>query len=385
MIWVLVVLVIGLLAALVVVGSIAGRATRERNGEPAPGEVAGSDRDRLFEALRALSDGVVVVDAARNVVLRNAAATRFHEARHGDALAEHAIDELLEAALGGDPGERELQLYGPPRESLHVRALPLRSGAQVVGAVAFVRDMSEVRRVDRVRRDFVANVSHELKTPIGALAVLAEALSGSDDPVVTAQLTDRVLDEAERLGRIVDDLLDLSLIEAQDAPLRERIPVAALVGESVARVLPAAQAIGITLVTSPIPDAIAVNCDRTQLVGAITNLLDNAVKYTESGEPVEIDVRDEGDRVAILVRDRGIGIPRKDLERIFERFYRVDRARSRATGGTGLGLAIVRHVAQAHGGEVTVESREGEGSTFRLVLPVSEPDIRAIHGVAEAS
>lgn len=385
MIWVLVVLVIGLLAALVVVGSIAGRATRERNGQPAPGEVAGSDRDRLFEALRALSDGVVVVDAARNVVLRNAAATRFHEARHGDALAEHAIDELLEAALGGDPGERELQLYGPPRESLHVRALPLRSGAQVVGAVAFVRDMSEVRRVDRVRRDFVANVSHELKTPIGALAVLAEALSGGDDPVVTAQLTDRVLDEAERLGRIVDDLLDLSLIEAQDAPLREKIPVAALVGESVARVLPAAQAIGITLVTSPIPDAIAVNCDRTQLVGAITNLLDNAVKYTESGEPVEIDVRDEGDRVAILVRDRGIGIPRKDLERIFERFYRVDRARSRATGGTGLGLAIVRHVAQAHGGEVTVESREGEGSTFRLVLPVPEPDIRAIHGVAEAS
>jgi two-component system sensor histidine kinase SenX3 len=363
------------------------RARAEDEAGPDDFDEVAEDRVRFSETLRALSDGVVVVDDEGVVLVRNAAAARFHDARHGDALAEQAITELLDAAREGDPGERELQLYGPPRESWHVRALPLRDGTRVIGAAAFVRDTSELRRVESVRRDFVANVSHELKTPIGALSVLAETLAESDDPTVIAQLAERMAGEAERLGRIVDDLLDLSLIEAQEAPVREQVEVRALIQEAVERVLPAASAAGISVTVAPCDAEIAVSCDRAQLIGAVTNLLDNAIKYTEGAQPVEIEARDEGDRVAIVVRDRGIGIPRRDLERIFERFYRVDRARSRSTGGTGLGLAIVRHVAQAHGGEVTVDSREGEGSTFRLVLPA--PDrLRRVDepaGRAEAS
>jgi two-component system sensor histidine kinase SenX3 len=217
----------------------------------------------------------------------------------------------------------------------------------------------------------VANVSPELKTPIGALALLAETLADGGDDAVTRQLADRVAREADRLSRIIDDLLDLSLIEAQEAPTREDQPVEALTGEALDRVRPAAAAAGIPLDGAEIPPDLVVSCDATQVVSAITNLLDNAIKYSEQGAPVQVRARRAGDFVSIEVEDHGLGIPSRELERIFERFYRVDRARSRATGGTGLGLAIVRHVAQAHGGDVMVESREGEGSLFRLRLPLA--------------
>jgi two-component system sensor histidine kinase SenX3 len=184
------------------------------------------------------------------------------------------------------------------------------------------------------------------------------------------QLADRVVREADRLGHIVDDLLDLSLIEAQENPTREPLPVPLLVGEAVDQVRPAADVAGVPLsILPPIPD-VDLACDRRQVLSALVNLLENAVKYSDPGAPVEVAVTLQGGRVHITVRDHGIGIPKRDLERIFERFYRVDRARSRQTGGTGLGLAIVRHVAQAHGGEVSVESVEGEGSMFVLHLPV---------------
>lgn len=325
--------------------------------------------ERLMGALQASDDGTVIVDADGTVVMRNAAAARFHNARHADALAEQVIDELLESARHGDPGERELQLYGPPRESLLVRAVPLRRRAVVVGAVAFVRDMSEARRIESVRHDFVANVSHELKTPIGALSVLAETLAEGGDPVVMRRLAERVLGEAERLGNIVDDLLDLSLIEAQESPERDTVTVVHLLSEAIERVKPAADVRGIPIEVADVRSDLAIACDRPRVVSALINLLDNAVKYSDAGAPVELSASHQNNRLVIIVRDHGIGIPTRDLERIFERFYRVDRARSRQTGGTGLGLSIVRHVAQAHGGEVSVESREGEGSTFRFVLP----------------
>ena len=344
---------------------------------------ASPDREHLVEAFRALSDGVVIVDRDGEILLRNAAASRFQSARHADALGEQAIDELIGAALGGDPGERELQLYGPPKEALLVRAVPIRRGSVVIGAVAFTRDTSDARRIDSVRRDFVANVSHELKTPIGALALLAETLAAGGDPEVMHRLAERVLGEAERLGRIVDDLLHLSLIEAQESPDRESVPVRRLVTEAVDRVQPASEAAGIAFRVAEVSEDLTIVCDRQRVVGALTNLLDNSVKYSDAGDIVEIDAGHEADRLAVTVRDHGIGIPTRDLERIFERFYRVDRARSRDTGGTGLGLSIVRHVAQAHGGEVTVESREGEGSTFRFVIP--DRPLRAVGGVAEAS
>ena len=331
---------------------------------------ADAERESLAGALAAFEDGVVVVDADGREVLRNAAGERFRGARHADALVEDAVRQLLAPALRGERAERELQLFGPPREALRVRAVPLRRGTKVIGAVAFVRDVSELRRVESVRRDFVANVSHELKTPIGALSLLAETMAAGDDSPVNSQLADQVQREATRLGRIVDDLLDLSLIEAQEAPIREPVPVHIVLHEAAERVRGAADAVGTPLSVSPVATDLVVTGDSSQLVSAVTNLLDNAVKYSEPGDPVEVNAAVVDESVCISVRDHGIGIPSRDLERIFERFYRVDRARSRATGGTGLGLSIVRHVAQAHGGDVTVESTEGEGSTFRFRVPL---------------
>jgi two-component system sensor histidine kinase SenX3 len=337
----------------------------ERNGPR--GDV---ERESLAGAVAAFEDGVVVVDARGNEVMRNAAGERFHGARHADALVEDALRTLLAPALRGERAQRELQLFGPPREVLLVRTAPLWRRNRVIGAVAFVRDVSELRRVESVRRDFVANVSHELKTPIGALSLLAETMAVGDDSPINTQLADRVQREANRLGRIVDDLLDLSLIEAQERPIREPVPVHVVLHEAAERVRGAADAVGIPLSVAPVATDLVVAGDRSQLVSAVTNLLDNAIKYSEPGQPVEVDATVGDGGICISVRDHGIGIPSRDLERIFERFYRVDRARSRATGGTGLGLSIVRHVAQAHGGDVTVESIEGEGSTFRLRVPL---------------
>ena len=330
----------------------------------------------LLAALDEATDAIVVVDRIGREIVRNAPARRFSGARHGQVLAQDAIDELLHTALEGVTSQRELQLYGPPRQVLQLRSFPLRRDGEVVGAVAFTRDVSESRRVESVRRDFVANVSHELKTPIGALGLLAETIASTDDVRVVQQLADRVVREADRLSRIVDDLLDLSQIEAQEAPSRAPIPVRLLVSESVDLVQAAADLADVPILVTPQPPDIELACDRRQMRSALMNLLDNAIKYSGPREPVEIGARLEGDRVALVVRDHGIGIPTRDLERIFERFYRVDRARSRETGGTGLGLAIVRHVAQAHGGDVSVESREGEGSLFTLHVPISNGSAR---------
>jgi two-component system sensor histidine kinase SenX3 len=361
---------------------------KRANGSDAP-EISALDHDldRIVGALDALADGVLVVDSEGNEIARNLAAERYRDARHGDALAQHAVERLIEGALQGHRGEEELTLFGPPRGVLQVTAVPLRDTAdELVGAAAFVRDITEPRRVENVRRDFVANVSHELKTPIGALGLLAETIGESDDVAVIQQLADQLVKEADRLARIVDDLLDLSMIEAQESPTRETVAIHMLLDEAADRLIPMALAHGIPLRTTEVdPDAVMV-CDSRQLVSAITNLLDNAVKYSEPGGEVVLGAELEDDRVVIVVSDLGIGIPATDLERIFERFYRVDRARSRATGGTGLGLAIVRHVAAAHGGDVAVSSVEGEGSTFRLSLPlgtnVDEPERERAGGAA---
>jgi two-component system, OmpR family, sensor histidine kinase SenX3 len=336
-----------------------------------------SEREQLMQALAASSDAVVVVTADGTEIMRNEAAERFRDGRHGDALANEALTELLEHARRGIAGDRELQMFGPPREVLRVWSVPLIVRGVLAGAVAFVRDITEARRIESVRRDFVANVSHELKTPIGALALLAETMAAGGDEVLLQQLAERMAREADRLARIVDDLLDLSHIEAQEAPSREPVPVALLVNDALERVRSAAGARQIALVIGEIPPELTVMCDRNQLVSAISNLVDNAIKYSDPGSPVEVRSVSDGDLVVIEVCDQGIGIPSRDLERIFERFYRVDRARSRATGGTGLGLSIVRHVAQVHGGDVMVESREGVGSTFRLRLP-ADPGTRPL-------
>jgi two-component system sensor histidine kinase SenX3 len=312
------------------------------------------------------------VDAHGVEVARSGAAERFRNARHGDAVAQELVDRLLRGALAGVESAEELALFGPPRETLVVSAQPLFDGAgAVLGAVVSVDDVTELRRVESVRRDFVANVSHELKTPIGAMGLLAETFLACDDVEVGRRLAEQLVREADRLARIVDDLLDLSQVEAQEQPVRETVRLRVLVDEAVERVRALALARNIPLRVDDIPEDLVVLCDPVHVVGAITNLLDNAIKYSDQGDPVEVFGETVDGRLVVRIVDHGIGIPSRDLERIFERFYRVDKARSRATGGTGLGLAIVRHVAQLHGGEVTVTSTEGEGSTFRFVLPAA--------------
>jgi two-component system sensor histidine kinase SenX3 len=287
------------------------------------------------------------------------------------------MTELLEQARSGHAVDQELQLFGPPRSVLQLQAIPLVAGEQTIGAAVFVYDVSEIHRVESVRRDFVANVSHELKTPIGALELLAETLASETDPLLTRHMAELVVKEAERLAHIVDDLLDLSLIETQEAPRRESVLVSVLLDEALDRVGWTSDAAGITIdVVDTAPDAL-VACDRRQMVSAIANLLDNAVKYSERDSVVSLTASVDDSFLVLEVIDQGIGIPGRDLERIFERFYRVDHARSRDTGGTGLGLAIVRHVVQAHGGEVRVESVEGQGSTFRVTLPLDIVDLRS--------
>lgn len=332
-------------------------------------------RDRLIDAFDALEDGVIVVDDQGEVVVRNAAAARYEGARRAEALAEAAGQELLEQALRGVPGEEELALFGPPRQMLALRGDPIWARGRVVGAVVWIRDVTEPRRVNDVRRDFVANVSHELRTPIGALGLLAETMADETDLAVMRQFAERIVREADRLARIVDDLLDLSQLEGDPRDERDLVDVRSIVHDAVEQIASAADAAAIEIRVAPIDPRLHVRAERRQIVSAVFNLLDNAVKYSEPGSAVDVSVDAGARTVGVMVRDRGIGIPTRDLERIFERFYRVDRARSRETGGTGLGLSIVRHVAQAHGGEVSVISHEGEGSAFTLSFPLAEASL----------
>ncbi len=330
---------------------------------------AAKAENRLSWALGAIANGVVIFDERGEIVYRNDPAASFLAARHSDALVEEAITSMASDALRGRGAERELELFGPPRRVLSVRATPLEHTSRPSGVLVVVEDTSERRRLENVRRDFVANISHELKTPVGALALLAETMLDEDDPDVTRRLAERLAAEAFRVGNTIDDLLELSRLEVATGLAADPVSVAQFVADAVERVRGAAEQRGIEIEVEEAPVRLTVLGDRRQLVSAVTNLVDNAVKYSEPGSAVAVRARTDGVWVDVTVRDHGMGIPRRDLERIFERFYRVDRARSRETGGTGLGLAIVRHVASNHRGEVRVESREGVGSTFTLRLP----------------
>jgi two-component system sensor histidine kinase SenX3 len=505
-----------------------------------------ADAIRLRRSLDTLPQGVVVCDEDGVVVYRNPRANSLMTSRHGDVLAAQAVTELLEDAWHEGTAERTLDLYGPPRRTLAVRTRLIDDGRRALGVIAVINDVSERRRLEEIRRDFVANVSHELKTPIGALGLLAETLVSEPDADVAQRLASRIHTEAFRVSRIIDDLLDLSRIESEEAPPREPVSVNLVMAEAVERVRAAADQRGIRIELVEPDPPVAVYGDRRQLVSAMHALLENAVTYSydgssvtvsasvtqesadgqdgnaatgsvpatvgttasastasppvpsmppvaplpapapdgpvlapatpqspkairrpapgpaptttpfgtpaipaapaapesavhsagdggtgprpepgaaapvvapfdavafgaapydaeqdgggEAGGPGAADVpgsppaastgtqvrpddtsaarNDSGTRVTprelvrLSVIDSGVGIPARDLDRIFERFYRVDHGRSRDTGGTGLGLSIARHVANNHQGWVEVESREGEGSTFTLVLPV---------------
>ncbi|MDQ3979532.1 MAG: ATP-binding protein [Actinomycetota bacterium] len=307
----------------------------------------------------------MIEDATRRTVASNQLARSPFGEVTGDALAGAVLSRAMAQARAGHAGSEALDLHGPQPRRLEVTASPLPDG----GVVAVLVDATERRRLDAVRRDFIANVNHELRTPIGALGVLAEALSGQRDQATLDRLAGRISMEVDRARALIEDLLEFSRVEADLQRTREPVALADVVEMASARVSASAEQKGVHL---DLPDRAGLPTlvgDREQLVTAVANLLDNAVKYSEAGTTVRVTVSSEDEAVVIAVTDEGIGIPARDLDRIFERFYRVDAARDRRTGGTGLGLAIVRHVATNHGGTVSVRSQEGMGSTFTLRLP----------------
>ena len=328
-----------------------------------------ADAIRLRRALDALPQAVIVCDERGDPVFRNSRAIVLMGSRQSDALAAQAVDDLLATTEPGNSEEKTLELYGPPRRTLSVRTQGIDNGQRSLGVIAVIDDISERRRLEEVRRDFVANVSHELKTPMGALGLLAETLLAETEPEVSNRLAQRIHDEAFRISRVIDDLLDLTRIESEESPPREPVLVNLIMAEAAERIRAAAEQRSIDIKLEEPSPPVAVLGDRRQLTSAMYNLLENAVKFSYDGGVVQFSGRTEDGEVIVTVHDKGSGIPARDLERIFERFYRVDHGRSRSTGGTGLGLSIVRHVAQNHRGTVHVESREGEGSTFTLRLP----------------
>ncbi len=359
---------------------------------------------------RALADlrlGVVVVSAEGEEVYRNNRAQEYATGRHGDALVEAALERVLEGALLGLSLEESVEVYGPPARSLLVQASPTYDDGELSGCVGVIDDVTEFKHIHRVRSDFVANVSHELRTPVGALSVLAETIAEADDPEVIDRLAGRMLREATRLADTIDDLLALSRLESGPVGDPETIDLISVTSMAIERTSGAAQQRGVTVNLDPKSTGpVLVDGDNGQLVSAVANLVDNAIKYSDPGglvlvrvlpiigaeleapeDPLLTEARrrrhqpapdrggrwsDSAELAELSVFDDGIGIPERDLERIFERFYRVDSARSRETGGTGLGLSIVRHVVLNHHGTIDVESMEGHGSTFSMRIPLSE-------------
>ena len=344
-------------------------------------------RRDLEDVLASLQDAVLLVDSQARLRFLNAAALRLFDVRIEEVLGAHLIDALpsfgIDAAMrsalrDGQSSAQEIHLYAPKLREVFLRVAPVFSGAGTeTGAVAILQDLTELRRLERVRRDFVANASHELRTPIANIRATAETmLHAPEDAALVARFLPPLISEAERLSRLVSDLLDLARAEGvEEAPFA---PVALknVVSGAIERLSDKAARRDIEITwqdgASPV-----VAGDAAGLEQVAFNLLDNALAYTPNGGKVSLQVRETvatdaetHQKTAILeVSDTGIGIPHADLPRIFERFYRVDKARSRAEGGTGLGLAIVKHIVETHGGHVEVESEIGEGTTFRVELP----------------
>ncbi|MEA3399916.1 MAG: ATP-binding protein [Armatimonadota bacterium] len=343
-------------------------------------------RGRHYAAiLQQMTDAVVAVDDRGRVEFVNRTFANLFDVASGEAAGRplenvtlnYDLSALVSRALEQGTVQRDrLRLSHPQERLLEAVCSPLTDGGEVIGAVGLLHDITELREVNRVRQDFVANASHELRTPAAGIKALAEALQAgaADDPQRGPKFCQQIVEAADRLTEILDDMLTLTRVERGASLLEPRsLQAADAVDEALSQVRPAARAKDIE-VTADIRDGDRIFADAESLQTLLVNLLDNAVKYTPEGGSVMV----RGHRVPggyeLAVVDTGVGIPREEQERIFERFYRVDRARDRATGSTGLGLSIVRHIAEAHGGHVSVTSAPDEGATFTAFFPALQGD-----------
>ena len=375
-------LLAGVVIGVVLRGSPPARPPDGADLPPVPGRRPPVLPPGASEVLNVLRAASVVLDLTGAIVKTSPAAYAFGLVRGRDLVHPELRSMVAESRSLGLVRERELDLprgpLGRGRFVVHARVAPL--GEDLI--LLLVEDRTEARRVEEIRRDFVANVSHELKTPIGALHLLAEAVTdAAEDPDAVRHFAHRMLRESVRLSKLVQEIIDLSRLQVADAlHPPEPVDIDEVVSEAVDRVRLAAEAKRIEITAAGDAGAVVYG-DHPLLVTAVRNLIENAIAYSADDTRVAVVVRRVNDLVEIAVSDRGIGIAVPEQERIFERFYRIDPARSRATGGTGLGLSIVKHVAANHGGDVTVWSAPGQGSTFTLRLPDS---LRSPAGVDDA-
>ena len=339
------------------------------------------ERDRAGQILDALDDGVLLLDGAGRLLVANPAARSWFglpgDLRPGlpaqRVLGVRQVSSLAEqAAQAGAPVVGNLTLVFPEPRTLAMRAFPLADRGPTGRIVVTLTDITQRRRLEVLRRDFVANASHELKTPVAAVRALAETLLTAlpDDPEAGHRFAERIGREAERLDALVRDLLDLSRVERGTLDA-EPVDLVGLVKEVVGGYADLAEERRIKL-HSELRPQLSMRGDRAQLGLLLSNLLDNALRYTPARGTVCVRLDGAESRAVIQVSDTGQGIPAGELSRVFERFYRVDKARARQTGGTGLGLAIARHIVEGHGGVIRVESEEGRGATFTFTIPVSD-------------
>jgi len=341
-----------------------------------------AERNQATAILESMAEGVIALDANGRILLANPAA----EALLGLSAREAAGRSLLEAVRAPDVQEfvrlalqertrlaRDLKLFQPQEQSLRIHAVPCAERASPgPSLILVVQDISKESRYEQLRREFVANVSHELKSPLTSIRGLTETLLGGalEDPASNRRFVQLIDEDTVRLARLIDDLLALSQIESQAVPLKiQPVSLRPLVDAVVESLRPQIQQSRLT-VALELSNDFKVRADPDRLRQVMANLLDNAVKYNQAGGAITVSAARQDGWATISVSDTGIGIPERDLPRIFERFYRVDKARSRELGGTGLGLSIVKHIVEAHGGAVSVDSRASHGSTFSFTLPL---------------
>ena len=353
------------------------RFNQRQESDTANSKIQSDLSTQSFDLLHAIDAESIVITASDQVIYYSEGIATFNLIKDERILNKELSNLIRAVRRSGSQQDATIELpRGPIGAGTHDLLVRVTSMGDAGLIAILIFDDSEMRRLDSIRRDFVANISHELKTPIGALSILSEAvLEASNDPEAIAKFASRMQSEAKRLSELVQEIINLSRLQDDD-PLKngKLVNVSEVVNEAVDQSRLNAEKRKITLLFEEINPAI-INGDRNQVTMAIHNLIENAINYSPDSTRVAITLKVADAIAEIAVSDQGIGIPEKDLERIFERFYRVDPARSRLTGGTGLGLSIVKHIATNHGGDVSLWSVEGAGSTFTIRFPLSSSNL----------